>query len=450
MSLKSVSPPETDRNPATPFAEFDQWVRSALNHLYDVPYLQAHPLTRIMITHNNRIGRSQQLREVLLGAIDAMRPQAGVQQGSAIWRGFRILELRYIEGLTPTATMAELAISRSQFYKEQARMVDAVVDLLWQRHGAESAGAAVEPFVESLLDSVVSSAGEPPHDQPVTRQEAAHTEMARLREQSRPKTVDLGEVLLNLQPLLASLTKVRNIEIRYKLDHELWVDHADRVMARQAILSVLTYALDQSPYGHVEVRSLRDEAWAGFAVRAIKAPADQAPCDLPLREGVGLAVAQELMAAMHGRLDVAEASHGEWHAQLLWQPAESAVVFVVDDNEAFVRLVSRYLASCHCRVVGVTSVAQARAYLAVNPVDVILSDVMMPDEDGWEFLAFAKSSPQSAGVPFVVCSVLREPQLAMALGAAAYLTKPLTPEALLAALARWIELPSNLAPAHPA
>ncbi|MCX6040815.1 MAG: response regulator [Caldilinea sp.] len=413
MSLESVSQLVAAQAAQARRDEFNQWVRSALNHLYDVPYLQSHPLAALVTTTQR--DRSQQLREVLLNAIDAMRPLSPAQQGSSAWRAFRILELRYIEGLSPADTMTELAISRSQFFKEQARMVDAIVDLLWQKYGAASPPNA---------DATAA-------DGPRSRREAALTEMERLRGQSKSQTVDLGEVLLNLRPLLESLAEVKHIEIRYSLRHELMAERADRVMARQAILGALTYALDLVPYGQVDLSSLHTETGIGVLVMARAAsPGSTAPT-APVREGVTMS------------------QQGHWHAQLLWQPADSVTVFVVDDNEGFISLISRYLAGSRCRVVGATTVALAKQFLLTNTVDVIVSDVMMPDEDGWEFLAYVKSTPHTAGVPFVVCSVLREPQLAMALGADAYLAKPLTPEALHATLARWIEAAPSPARGHP-
>lgn len=433
MSLESVSQLVPAQAAQARRDEFNQWVRSALNHLYDVPYLQSHPLAALVTSTTTQRDRSQQLREVLLNAIDAMRPLSPAQQGSSAWRAFRILELRYIEGLSPADTMTELAISRSQFFKEQARMVDAIVDLLWQKYGAASPPNA---------DATAA-------DGPRSRREAALTEMERLRGQSKSQTVDLGEVLLNLRPLLESLAKVKHIEIRYSLRHELMAERADRVMARQAILGALTYALDLVPYGQVDLSSLHTETGIGVLVMARAAsPGSTAPT-APVREGVGLAVAQQLMAAMNGTLMVTMSPQGHWHAQLLWQPADSVTVFVVDDNEGFISLISRYLAGSRCRVVGATTVAQAKQFLLTNTVDVIVSDVMMPDEDGWEFLAYVKSTPHTDGVPFVVCSVLREPQLAMALGADAYLAKPLTPEALHATLARWIEAAPSPARGYP-
>ena len=81
MSLESVSQLVAAQAAQARRDEFNQWVRSALNHLYDVPYLQSHPLAALVTTTQR--DRSQQLREVLLNAIDAMRPLSPAQQGSS-------------------------------------------------------------------------------------------------------------------------------------------------------------------------------------------------------------------------------------------------------------------------------------------------------------------------------------------------------------------------------
>jgi CheY-like chemotaxis protein len=64
-------------------------------------------------------------------------------------------------------------------------------------------------------------------------------------------------------------------------------------------------------------------------------------------------------------------------------------------------------------------------------------DVMMPQVDGWELLAAIKSNPATRDIPVIVCSVLKSPALALKLGAAAYLPKPVSQQALIEALARW-------------
>lgn len=437
ISLQSIprSEPAQPILPSRP--EFEHWVRTALAHLYDVPALQAHPLVPFM--GGRAGGQSQRLREELLGAIHGLQPAPGTRQQAPGWRAYRLLELRYIEGLTPAETMAELAISRSQFYKEQARVVAAVTDLLWQK-------------LDAPRPVVVLPA--PPDEQTLSRKEIALTEAERLRDHSQRTTVDLGQVLRDLRPLVDSLAQIRHVAVRYTIMAGLRIAHADRVMARQAILNVATYALDRAPGGQVELMSFQGLVDIGVWVMAMPSstpPARPAPTvEAVPRQGVGLEVGQRLMAAMKGELSVVETQPERWIAHLRWQAPGAATLLVVDDNEGFVSLVSRYLAGSNCRVIGAANVVEARQLLATNEVAVILSDVMMPDEDGWEFLAAVKSAPETARIPFVVCSVLREPELAAALGAAACLTKPLTPDALHETLARWIELAPSPATGNPA
>jgi CheY-like chemotaxis protein len=50
----------------------------------------------------------------------------------------------------------------------------------------------------------------------------------------------------------------------------------------------------------------------------------------------------------------------------------------------------------------------------------------MPNQDGWETLQLLKNDPDTGHIPVVICSVLEDPDLAISLGAAGYLAKPVT------------------------
>lgn len=59
--------------------------------------------------------------------------------------------------------------------------------------------------------------------------------------------------------------------------------------------------------------------------------------------------------------------------------------------------------------------------------DVIILDILMPFQNGWEVLEELKVNPVTQVIPIVVCSVLTKPEeqdRARSLGAAAYVTKP--------------------------
>ena len=107
-------------------------MHEALNCLYDSPYLQTHPLGNVLTGETTgTLQRSQTLRRVLLEAIQAMRPGSGVPAQSPDWRAYRILELRYIEGLSPAEVMHQLALGRSQYFREQARVLEALTVATW-------------------------------------------------------------------------------------------------------------------------------------------------------------------------------------------------------------------------------------------------------------------------------------------------------------------------------
>jgi CheY-like chemotaxis protein len=59
---------------------------------------------------------------------------------------------------------------------------------------------------------------------------------------------------------------------------------------------------------------------------------------------------------------------------------------------------------------------------------------MLPDIDGWELLARLQSHPQLQDVPIIVCTILPQEQLALNLGATAFIKKPISRTELLSKL----------------
>jgi predicted ATPase len=121
--------------PRSSQGDFAVFVRDALAHLYDPAYLQTHPLTHYVETDSGTrrpvLGRL--LRQALLEAIEALHPGQGIEGTSDRARHSRILQLRYVEGLSAQEVQAKLAISRTHYYREQAAAVEAVVSILAAR-----------------------------------------------------------------------------------------------------------------------------------------------------------------------------------------------------------------------------------------------------------------------------------------------------------------------------
>ena len=73
------------------------------------------------------------------------------------------------------------------------------------------------------------------------------------------------------------------------------------------------------------------------------------------------------------------------------------------------------------------------AALQHKPFAVIL-DLAIPDVDGWELLSKFREHPDLKNLQIIICSILPQEPLSLALGASAFLRKPINQDLLLKTL----------------
>jgi CheY-like chemotaxis protein len=116
-------------------------------------------------------------------------------------------------------------------------------------------------------------------------------------------------------------------------------------------------------------------------------------------------------------------------------PSVSTIaVLVVDDNVDLVHFLRRYVAGTGYQIVHAPGGQSAWSAIEAYPPDIIVLDVMLPDVDGWALLTRLHEHPATRAIPVVVCSVIREEELAAALGAAVYVPKPVHRQEFINAL----------------
>lgn len=111
------------------------------------------------------------------------------------------------------------------------------------------------------------------------------------------------------------------------------------------------------------------------------------------------------------------------------------LVLVVDDQEANVRLAGAVLTGAGFDIMPALSGEQAFRRLSVSLPDVILLDMRMPGQDGFDVLARLKSDQSTADIPVVFVTAAHEREFvvkALDAGAADYITKPFVTEELVA------------------
>jgi signal transduction histidine kinase/CheY-like chemotaxis protein len=112
------------------------------------------------------------------------------------------------------------------------------------------------------------------------------------------------------------------------------------------------------------------------------------------------------------------------------RPTDGDCVLVIDDDATARELIVDHLKSEGFFVATASGGLEGLKLAKEIKPTVITLDVLMPDLDGWSVLAALREDSELADVPVIIVSILDEQRRGAALGAAAYLTKPIDRERL--------------------
>ncbi|GIX49353.1 MAG: hypothetical protein KatS3mg131_3564 [Candidatus Tectimicrobiota bacterium] len=280
----------------------------------------------------------------------------------------------------------------------------------------------------------------------------------------------LQEVVATVRPLVEQNANTLVVQA----DGELGTMQADLTKVRQVLFNLLSNACKFTTQGTITLAAARRAAagtdWLTFRVadtgigiapeqldRLFQA-FSQADASTTRRyggTGLGLAISQRFCQLMGGAITVtstpgqgstftvrlpAEAGAPAAPVADLSAPpvaAEAPAVLVIDDDPTVHFLMQRVLSREGLRVATAASGAEGlRLARQLHPA-VITLDVLMPGMDGWAVLAALKADPALAAIPVIMLTMVDEQHLGYALGAAAYLTKPVDQEQLVAVLRRY-------------
>lgn len=131
-------------------------------------------------------------------------------------------------------------------------------------------------------------------------------------------------------------------------------------------------------------------------------------------------------------------------------------LLIVEDDITYSMMLKTWLAKKGFQVSTVSSIARAQKHIEASPVDLILSDLRLPDQDGIDLLRWL--SEKNRHIPLIIMTGYADIQSAvqaMKLGACDYIAKPVNPDELLkkineslhtSPLVKKPELPAGSAP----
>ncbi|MGI6209798.1 MAG: response regulator, partial [Anaerolineae bacterium] len=335
---------------------------------------------------------------------------------SSATRAYECLSLRYVSGLTVEEVARELYVSPRQVYR----------DLRWG-----------EQRLTEWLRARPATPAEHPDRAARGCQSALADEIGSLEFQARP--VDLAHIVATAVAALAALSERVQVPLRYQGPSSGVVVRAAPGLLEEMVTQLASGAVQSAEAQDIEVSLTTTD---NEAILRLTVPRPDAMTRRDLIEAA-------LQIADHQglRYRFAEDQRGP-HLAIVVPLCPRLKALVVEDNPGAYDLYERYLAQTEWDPELLVHPRLAVDMAALKAARAVILDVMMPETSGWTILRALKLDPRTRDIPVIVCSVINDPELAYALGASGYLTKPVSRLQLLQALRE--ALPEDTEAAPPA
>lgn len=392
--------------------EQEKDLRDCLAHFHDYAYLVSHPfLDRIPeVRALQDEARVRAFRRITTRLIERLRPSGELAPEDPAWRPYRVLQQRYLMGQEMAAVQVGMQMSKRQLHREQRR------------------------GLQALLASLTKSA-----EQPLGASQGDQDPQDSLRSHVLPDRSAFGpvDVLGQIERAIASvqpLADAQNVTLRIHSAAPSLVIDGYPALFRQLLVGLFSLAIRHTEGSTVSIQAASSDPRYCTVTLEIACPSHSAP--EPLAIG---SVQTALAQVQQADLDVFETSTGT-SIKARWpsRPSQETVL-LVEDNPDLVSLMTVYLREQGYTVVAVSDSLTATEQIRGRMPDYVVLDVVLQGIDGWELLRQLKADERTREIPVVICSVLQEPELANALGADAYLPKPITPADLRQCLDRLAE-----------
>ena len=120
---------------------------------------------------------------------------------------------------------------------------------------------------------------------------------------------------------------------------------------------------------------------------------------------------------------------------------ETPSILLVDDSLSIRKFVGRMLEAAGYDVDTAVDGEEGLRKARERSYRLIITDLEMPKVNGYEVIQALRARPHTEATPVIVMTTRaaeKHRQMAMSLGASAYLTKPVTEHALMQEVTRWL------------
>ena len=414
--------------------EFERALREALGHLYDPDYKPANSFCAVVDCDPGK--GTFGVQSAILRGIKDLEPSPDTPPGARTRMIYDLLHCRFVLKLTQEETAGRLHVSVASAWRTQREAAHTLARLLWDRSQARQ-----RPAEDRAQVSEDRPAGEEGLDtQAPDWRSQLERELASLRSSAPGAVADVGETINGVLKLESALVSRHDTRVEVGSMQPDLVAAIHPSVLRQILISAIGRLAPHTSAGPITIFARLEDGNVKIAVTGA-VTSEERPTQSDLIRDI---------LAPEG---VSVEAHLEGDHAFLWVELPSvgkATVVVVDDNVDMARFYRRATEGTNYHIVHTAEGEGLFEIIEAVAPDVIVLDVMLPDVDGWELLMRLHESPATRPIPVIVCSVVREEELALSLGAARYLAKPVRAREFTQALDQVLSQAPTGAPRSPA
>ncbi|MBI5643116.1 MAG: response regulator [Deltaproteobacteria bacterium] len=109
-------------------------------------------------------------------------------------------------------------------------------------------------------------------------------------------------------------------------------------------------------------------------------------------------------------------------------------ILIVDDCDTTRKLLSYIIRERGYKIIGASNGIEALEVMAANPVDLVVTDLNMPQMDGFELSKSLRGQPEYHELPIIMITTESsdaDKKAGMEAGVTTYLSKPISPQRLI-------------------
>lgn len=310
--------------------------------------------------------------------------------------------------------------------------------------------------------------------------------------------MEAGRVDWNMQPMqvneliaravtaTSSLFEQKQLTLEQDLESDLPMVEGDRDRLLQVVINLLSNAVKFTDEGSVICRTRADQQVVTVSIvdNGIGIAEDDQPkvfekfkqvgdtlTDKPKGTGLGLPICKQIVEHHGGTIWVeSELGHGSTFSFTLPVPVpveepskpldmdtllkrvtqhvgmvtpapispDQKHVLVVDDDANIRKLLRQELESQGYLVTEAANGVEAIAQIKQTPPDLIITDVLMPELNGFDMASVIKRDAKTMDIPIIIVSIVEDQEQGFRIGVDRYFTKPIDSEAVLDAVGQLV------------